>query len=415
MPSLRSRRLFKPILVLLALSLVSLALTSCGGGIGGGNHIMYFTSRKLYQSVVAADLNGDGKTDIAVTYTYYETEDKTEGFVAVFLQNPAQAGSFLSPETYTVGQAPYALAVGDLNGDGRPDLAVVNNELANQPDAASNHVSVLLQDPANPGHFLSAVNYETAGQPTAIAIADLNGDGKADLAISDFAGISILLQNPATPGTFLPHSEVTSTGLVDSIAAADLNSDGKADLVATDGAGVQVLLQTQANPLTFAAPTKYSAGLTPVWVAAQDLNADGKVDLAVANRGSSNGGGASVSILFQDPAAPGAFLAAQSFNTGRSSPFLAAGDLNHDGLPDVAVIDAEGLIYVLLQNANQPGAFQKPVSYPCQVNASAIAIGDFNADGRMDLVDLDSDGIVIRLQDANIAGSFGAPVVLASQ
>jgi hypothetical protein len=411
MASLRTRRLIKLVLFPLALAFV---LTSCGGGIGA-NHIMYFNSFKLYWSVVAADLNGDGKTDIAVSYTYYETENKEEGFVAVFLQNPAQAGSFLSPTTYKVGDAPYALAVGDLNGDGKLDLVVVNNELAQQPDAASNHVSVLLQDAANPGHFLSAVNYETAGQPTAIAIADLNGDGKADMAISDFSGISILLQNPATPGTFLPYSELTLGGFTDSIAVVDLNGDGKSDLVATDGAGVQVLLQTQANPLTFATPVKYSAGLTPVWVVAQDFNADGQVDLAVANRGSSSGGGASVSLLFQNPAAPGAFLAALSFNTGRSSPFLAAGDFNDDGLSDVTIIDAEGLIYVLLQGASQPGMFQQPVSYPCPSNASAIAIGDFNGDGMMDLVSLDDGGVEITRQNPVSPGTFLSPTVLASE
>jgi hypothetical protein len=145
------------------------------------------------------------------------------------------------------------------------------------------------------------------------------------------------------------------------------------------------------------------------------LNADGKTDLVVANLGSSDGGGASVSILFQDPAAPGAFLAAQSFNTGRSSPFLTAGDLNRDDLPDVAIIDGAGQIDVLLQSAAQPGVFQQPVTYSTQLNPLAVAIGDFNADGFMDLVNLDGGGIEIRLQSANAPGSFESPFVLAPQ
>lgn len=92
---------------------------------------------------------------------------------------------------------------------------------------------------------------------------------------------------------------------------------------------------------------------------------------------------------------------------------MAAGDLNQDGLPDVAVIDGRGLVCVLLQGADQLGVFQQPVSYLSQSSPSAVAIGDCNADGRMDLVYLDDGGIEIRLQHAITPGSFGTPVVLA--
>ncbi len=395
-----------------AFCLLIILLAGCGSG-GGGNQILYFQSFKLYWSVVGADLNGDGKTDIVATYTFYETENTQEGFVAVFLQNPSQPGNFLSPTTYPVGQAPLALAVADLNGDGKPDLVVANNQLV-QADSASNHASVLLQDPANPGHYLAAVDFPTGLMPTAVAIADFNGDGKPDLILSDFTGISILVQNPAVPGTFLPYSEVTSTGFVDSVAVADLNRDGKPDLVATDGASVQVLLQTQSSPLTFAAPVKYSAGLTPVWIVTRDLDGDGNIDLVVDNRGASSGGGGSVSVLLQDASAPGTFLAAQTYSTGRSASFVAVADLNADNAPDLCVANAEGSISILFQRPDQLGTFLLPVNYPAQMNLSTIATGDFNSDGRADLVISDSSGLVIRLQDPAGPGTFQSPVVVAA-
>lgn len=89
--------------------------------------------------------------------------------MALFVQSSSQPGAFLPPTTYKVGQQPIALAVGDLNGDGKLDLAVANG-LPVQPHALCNQVSVLLQDAANSGRFLAPVNYPTAYQPYAIAV-----------------------------------------------------------------------------------------------------------------------------------------------------------------------------------------------------------------------------------------------------
>jgi VCBS repeat protein len=87
--------------------------------------------------------------------------------------------------------------VGDLNGDGKPDLVV-----ANLGPAPSGSVSVLLQDPAHPGVFLAASNYPGLGQPLAVAIADLNGDGHPDIAVADGNSAAVMLQIASAPGTF---------------------------------------------------------------------------------------------------------------------------------------------------------------------------------------------------------------------
>ena len=89
------------------------------------------------------------------------------------------------------------MAVGDLNGDGRPDIAVANYGLPATPGS----VSVLLQDPANPGKFLAPSLYPGITGPSFVAIGDLNGNGLNDLAIAD-GGMVVRFQVVGQPGVF---------------------------------------------------------------------------------------------------------------------------------------------------------------------------------------------------------------------
>ena len=126
--------------------------------------------------------------------------------VSLLLHDPSNLGSFLAPVTYTTPGSSIDVAVGacpgpacsDLNGDGMPDLVVVNLAPAN-----TGSVSVLLQDPAHPGTFLlPATNYPALGQPLSVTIAFLNGDGLPDIAIADGPSAGVLFQNAGSPGTF---------------------------------------------------------------------------------------------------------------------------------------------------------------------------------------------------------------------
>jgi hypothetical protein len=115
----------------------------------------------------------------------------------VLLQDAAHPGSFLAPVTYATQAEAVDVAVGDLNGDGKPDLVV-----ANLGPAPTGSVSVLLQDPARPGVFLAAASYQGFGQPLAVAIGDLNGDGHPDIAVADGTSATVMLQIATAPGTF---------------------------------------------------------------------------------------------------------------------------------------------------------------------------------------------------------------------
>ncbi|HXZ59421.1 MAG TPA: VCBS repeat-containing protein [Steroidobacteraceae bacterium] len=395
-----------------------LALTACGGGGGGGSEII--PPFNLYYSVVMADVNGDGLPDIVAAYTHIAGAPPHQGWVAVYAQDAARPGHFLPASTYGVGNDPVSVAVADLDGDGRPDIVTANAILSTNGLGEST-VSVLLQDAAHPGHYLPAVSYATGPDPQSVAIGDLNGDGRPDLAVADSSGISVLFQD--TAGRFFPKTAITTGGGCASVAIADLDGDGTPDLLATDAVSVLVLLQAPGSGGSFSAPARYAAGQQPLYAVAGDLNGDGRPDIAVANIGSpSDLTTASVSVLLQDPTRSGAFLAAVNYTAQADSTAVAIADLDGDGWPDLAVANSGTLggvcppncnsvntgVSVLLQDGAAPGHFAAAVDYAATGSdfVTGVAVADVNGDGKADLIVLQAGGVFIRLQDPLHPGQF---------
>jgi hypothetical protein len=265
-------------------------------------------------AIAAADLNADGKADVATVYTNC-TENNTTclpGDVAVLIGNGD--GTFQSAVEYTTGLQPEYLTIGDFNGDGKPDLATSN--------LGSSTISILLNN--GNGTFQTHVDYPTGLSPTNIISGDFNGDGKLDLVTQTQTGISLLLGNG--DGTFRPHLDDTvapTTGII-SLAAGDYNGDGKLDLALTTPGGSQVLVLLGNGDGTFQTPIT-SAGSGGV-LGVGDFNGDGKPDL----------------IITPQYAGSATVLLGNGDGTFRQPipVFLAAGtaavlDLNHDGIPDV--------------------------------------------------------------------------------
>ena len=327
----------------------------------------YATGRTPY-SVGIGDLNGDGRSDLV-------TANLRANTISVLLNRGD--GSFRAKLTYATGAFPQAVAIGDLNGDGKPDLVTAGGGIGN-----GNTVSVLLN--RGDGTFGDTADYPTGNNATSVAIGDLNGDGKPDLAIANFGygtgnTVSVLLNRG--DGSFEPRRDYTISDGPISVAIADLNRDGKLDLAtANPGGTVSVLLNTSEG--SFQA-IDYETGVAPASVAIGDLNGDGKPDLATANRSGT------VSVLLNR--GDGSFRGKRDYATGAFAltNSVAIGDLNGDGKPDLATANQDAdAISVLLNRGD--GSFRAKLGYATGHAPVSIAIGDLNGDGRADLATADS-------------------------
>lgn len=333
---------------------------------GFQNAVSYNVGSGPY-GVSVGDLNGDGRPDLIVP-------NSNDNNVSVLLGNGD--GTFRAAVNYETGMVPLSAAVADFNGDGRADVAVGNNNGGN--------VSVLLGK--GDGTFQTAANYPGGGP--FVAVADFNGDGNADLAAAPGGSgtLNLLLGNG--DGTFQQPVRYAAQG--QSIAIGDFNGDGKPDIavaspsyidLALPKGGVSILLNNGYGTLN--AAVSYSAGNSPVWVAVGDFNGDGKADLTVANTSTESTGGAfspgGVSVLLGN--GDGTFRPAVNYATGSYALSIAVGDFNGDGNADLAVADTD--ISVLLGNGD--GTFQPALNYGAGIAPWSVVVGDFSADGRSDL------------------------------
>ena len=328
-------------------------------------------------SVAIADLNSDGKLDLAVADTY-------SGTVSVMLGNGD--GSFRGSVSFSAGIGPHSVAVGDMNRDGKPDLAVANCFAGEGVST----VSVLLG--SGDGTFPSYTQYQAGYSPTSAAMGDLNGDSKLDLAVVNYgytqdspSSISVLLGHG--DGSFGTKTDYQTGDHPNSAEIADLDGDGHLELIVANyiSTTVSVLRDDSHGGLTV---TSFAMGYYPYSLAIGDLNGDGRPDLATTNTagpGFSTTEGVSVVLGNGD----GTFGVETRFGTGIYPQFVAIGDLNGDGKPDLAVAnqgyyeEEAGSISVLLGKGD--GSFGGRTDYTPVAGPTSLAIGDLNGDGRPDL------------------------------
>jgi hypothetical protein len=306
------------------------------------------------------------------------------------------AQSFGAPVEYQVGTNPYAVAVGDLNGDGKLDLAVANNSTSN--------VSVLLGN--GDTTFGARTDYAVGANAYGIVLTDLNGDGKLDIAtansFSSTTNVSVLLGNGN--GTFQAKVDYAFGGLAppNSLSTADFNGDHKPDLVAVNGSAATVFLGNGDG--TLKAPVSYGGSNFATCVAVEDFNGDGKPDLALTSYGSASG---IVSIMLGK--GDGTFFAPVDYSAGPSPFAVTVGDYNGDGKVDIATADTQvDQISVLLGIGD--GTFQPKVNYPTGSSPYGIATADFNNDGKRDIV-VAGNGFGLAVSYGNGDGTFRAPAI----
>ena len=364
-----------------------------GNGDGAFGAPSRFNSEWPAHSVAVADFNGDGKGDLVVGNVFFGNR------VTVWLGTGT--GTFNGPTHFVTGKDPRFVTAGDFNGDGKADIVAANREADN--------VSVLLGDGA--GNFAKPANYGTGGGPVSVATGDFNGDGKRDLATANvFSGDGSILLGvgggafaaPASLSFLNPSSspQQDDRSGPSSVVSGDFNGDGKRDVAISNffSRNISVLLGTGSG--TFGERTNFSAGNRLRDLAAGDFNGDGRGDLAVVT-GDPDG----VSVL--PGTAAGGFGTPIASNAGPSPASIATGDFNRDGRIDLAITNSNSATVSVLLGTGD-GGFNGPNSFAVGAGPQSLAVGDFNGDGKSDLAvgNIFSESVSILLGDG--AGGFAS-------
>jgi hypothetical protein len=339
-------------------------------------------------SIAVADLNHDGKADLVVA----NTEDRT---VSVLLGDGK--GHFVPApgSPFACGPSPNDIAVADMNRDGNPDLVIANT--------GTPYITILLGD--GKGSFVPSPHspFATMSYPHVhgVVAADFMGNGKPAVITDSWGHDQILMLPGDGAGNLLLPGTLFHTGKrpYQRLRSADFNGDGKPDVVTTDldANAVTVLLGDGHGGLHEVVGSPFPAGVAPWSIAIGDLNRDGKLDLAVLpyDQSVTNPEQLGVTVLFGDGKGtfarrPGAPLPLAGC---RGPDRVAIGDVNGDGIPDIAVSCAQNARLILFLGS-QSGAFQSSTQ-EVKTGWSGLAVADLWGDGRNEIIvsngALDSD------------------------
>lgn len=354
---------------------------------GGGIDTLVFDAQGNASTKGAAAITTPGLASL--TFAKIETVTLLNVPAKPVLGTPG--ATFAAPLDFASGKPATALAAADLNGDGRADVVTAK--------PASNTISILLSTPA--GLLLPAIQKSTGGmKPGSIALADLDGDGDIDIAVANTAtGTAGILLNDST-GNFAPATTIPLGKQPTVLRAGDLDGDGDIDLAAIVG-GNAIAIAKNTGPANFAAATVIPSGSVKARdLALADLDADTDLDLVVLHTGGQ------LATHANDSTAT--FSKPTGARVGGGATAIALADFNGDGKLDAAVAhnSVSRFVAILLGKGDTTFAPVLRVAYPLAAKASALVAADFDNDGLADLAIANSAGGRVSILRSLGSGAF---------
>jgi trimeric autotransporter adhesin len=353
-----------------------------------------FTAGSNPAAVAIGDIDCDGKADIVVGHAGTNSISVFRNISAV---GSIAAGSFASPVTFTIGSGTSCVAIGDLDGDGKPDLVATNTDLGT--------ISVL-RNTSTPGSITTGslaphVLFTTSGRPLKAAIGDIDGDGKPELVVTDYYSNNVsVLRNTSVVGSvtvasFAPKVDFATGNGPIGVAIGDIDGDAKPDLAVANASGSVSVFRNSSSigsitSSSFASHVVFAAGAGAEGVSMGDIDIDGKPDIVVVNST------ANTVSVFRNTSTIGSiagssFAAQVVFAVGNSPRMAAIGDIDGDGKPDMAInCFNPGNVYVFRNISTtgtiNTGSFAAGVPFFAGSALFGVAMGDIDGDSKPELV-----------------------------
>jgi hypothetical protein len=365
--------------------------------------------QRVPTTAAVGDFANNGLTDIA-------TVIPDQNLIGIQMNNGD--GTFAAP-TYISSTFPRAIATGDFTGDGNIDLAVTsssfdvnaftNNVFGNGIPIPTTGSTLRIYLGNGDGTFSTTpLKFPLRSGGRAIQAADLNGDGLPDIVVTTQFRVAVLL-NIGNGGFTAPTYYAVGGGNPRALAIGDFNNDGLPDIAVAGGKdnNVTILLNNPAAPGTFGAPLFYPSGPNPLGITTGDFNHDGNLDLALVTSGFRT---SAVSVLLGN--GDGSFRPPAFYNGAFFSDAITTADFTNDGNLDLAVASFDSLTTIYPGNGD--GTFGPPADIPTTLFGQFLEAADFNNDGLPDLLQLPHNGTKILLNNGTVVAP-AAPGASAEQ